>query len=506
MIPLVVLAGCFAGPPSIQIASDATPPFGPACERPSRAGYEGDAASLPPPCLTYLGAETFEPTIGIHATGAIFFYPATNSTTGATGVARSLDAGATWEIVVPVIEASGEPANPNSLDPYLFLDPTTGRLFVDDLMPRCSTLAWSDDLGENWAWTVHGCTNFDHQTIFGGRTVTSTTQGYPNVVYHCAGNLVGAVGASTMATCEKSVDGGATFVPTGGPVYFPDPPYAGQLEAPGHCDGLVGHGVADHRGWLYVPKGHCGRPFLAISKDEGLTWQRVQVAARGIATGADGTKNHEASVDVDRDGNLYYSWVAEDHLPYLVVSVDEGATWTQPVRLSPGGVNRTWSAQLAAGAPGRVAIAYYGSIDAPRWKPGCAFVGECAAALGEDLVGRLRGASPPNYTWGGYVTLLYDALAPSPKAGSFLVNASNDPLIRGDCGPVSCQQAGDFTDIRIGPDGTAWATFVDGCHGECVLGQGRDEPGLAAVGHVRGAASLWDDQDPNGPFPDPRSR
>jgi hypothetical protein len=52
-----------------------------------------------------------------------------------------------------------------------------------------------------------------------------------------------------------------------------------------------------------------------------------------------------------------------------------------------------------------------------------------------------------------------------------MVNNAMDPLRRGHCGTFSCGSAVDFIDVVVGPDGSAWAGFVDDCLDQCVHGE-----------------------------------
>ena len=79
---------------------------------------------------TYYGTgfDTFEPTIGITGSGAIFFTN-WNGLGDGTHIIRSRDQGQTWEDVGPfgsIDEDSGQ--TPNSNDPYIYVDKFTDRL------------------------------------------------------------------------------------------------------------------------------------------------------------------------------------------------------------------------------------------------------------------------------------------------------------------------------------------------------------------------------------------
>ena len=72
----------------------------------------------------------------------------------------------------------------------------------------------------------------------------------------------------------------------------------GRPAAGGFCGGLHGHVKADLDGRIFLPKGHCGFPWLAISADGGDTWTRVQISNLIGAAG-------DPSVATDTGGNVY---------------------------------------------------------------------------------------------------------------------------------------------------------------------------------------------------------
>jgi hypothetical protein len=402
-----------------------------------------------------------EPTIGVcPKTGAVFFYPATQLKTmpQGGGVSVSTDEGATWTLRLPTIGPAA--AHPNTLDPYMYVDPATCRVFVDDLQtPGCGVLSWSDDAGATWTTATDGCEEFDHQTIFAGKPVTSSTVGYANVVYRCAIHLVMEADYSTASTCDKSIDGGAAWIPTGAPPFAPrtDPGHNG---VPGACDGGLGHGIADAKGAIYLPKGWCGEPWLAISRDEGVSWERVKVSGLGMAFDANGEQSHESTVGVDAEGNVYYAWTARDWMPYLAVSRDGGKTWGAPVPLAPPGLREATLPELAVGGVGKIALVYLGSLDSPRDIQGLDCVKETVRCAGA-----LASPTPPsrdaNATWGAFMAESVDALAPDPTFYTAEINDPERPYVKGACGPLRCQQELDFLDVRIGPDGTPWASVID---------------------------------------------
>ncbi|MFN2594128.1 MAG: sialidase family protein, partial [Actinomycetota bacterium] len=220
--------------------------------------------------------------MGLTSTGRIFykaqeFYqlPGGGSRAGIVApVIRSTDGGSSWQRAAPL--QRGQVIS----DPYLYVDPSTDRVFSADLQENlCGSVSLSDDDGNSWITNPQVCGETDHETVFAGPSVTSITVGYPNIVYYCAING-GATNLGAAAGCLKSLDGGVTYAPTGELAY---PARQDESEGPGsYCVGATGHGVVGPDGTVYLPKGWCGQPYLAISHDEGMTWSRVQVATNGL--------------------------------------------------------------------------------------------------------------------------------------------------------------------------------------------------------------------------------
>ena len=399
------------------------------------------AIRLPQARLYDSGMDAAEPTLGHLSDGSIFFVATdvdSEPTPSQVNVVRSTDEGDSWETTSPRIG----PANAHflTIDPYLWVDPATQRVFTVDLTQACSMLSFSDDQGASWTTNPMACGRpvNDHQTLFGGPPVTSPTIGYDNVVYYCWNDVL-------TSSCSKSIDGGLTFVDSGNPAFLglePNSDQEGVGGIQGFCTGLHGHGVAGVDGTIYLPRAYCNRAVLAISKDEGQTWSIVEVA-KMPAVNQTGGGGANTSVAVDAKGNIYYVFVGdEDRLPYLTVSKDGGETWSEPLDVSAPGVTESNLATVDVGDPGKIAIAYYGSENAP---------------------GAPYSASYLQTTWNGYITMSADALKQRPVFMSASVNPRSDPLVRDRCGPGRCKTVLDFIDIEIAPDGTPWAAFVDSC-------------------------------------------
>lgn len=387
---------------------------------------------------TDVGRKAAEPTIGITKAGNAFYAAADFD--NAVGQARtqiyaSYDGNRTWQDVSPRV--AGESFPPATLDPYIYVDQETSRIYSDDLYVGCSLLQWSDDEGKTWSRgnpLACGLPVDDHQTIVTGNPAPGdTTDGYPNAVYYCTNKIGGAF-------CGRSLDGGQTFLPAGGPAFE-----GVQASPAGFCGGLHGHIVVDPEGRLYVPKGHCGKPWLAVSEDGGVSWRRTMVSDMGVA----GT---QTSVATDSAGNVYYLWWAGDtKLPYMAVSRDAGETFGPALLVGPPGLEAVNFPSIDAGRPGQVSISYPGTTD-PE-------------------------AAKPSRPWNYYVAVTDDALAATPVFRSATANAVSDPVHRGIC-LSRCAGMLDFLDVVLDPTGATWATMVDTCTGECVSA---DEDTLSAA-------------------------
>ena len=369
-----------------------------------------------------------EPTLGITRKGDVYVTASDGCVTSCPGsteavstvapggraVYASRNEGKTWEDVTP--KAGDEvPTHVFSMDPYMYVDEMTQRVFNIDLTVACSILSYSDDDGKSWLSNPAACGEpvNDHQTVFAGPPVSSPTVGYENIVYYCFNH-------PAFTKCSKSLDGGITWIPTA------------QISPPS-CSGLNGHGVVGRDGTIYLPLGAvCGVPMLAISKDEGNSWTTVRTSTLNAADG-------DPSVAIDKKGNLYYLFdEASTRLPYLVVSKNGGKTWGKPVMVGAPGVKAANLATVDVGAPGNVAIAYYGTTSTEQRR-----------------------------TWNGYLAIGRGLLGSKPTFYSGTINDPAEPFKIDNCGPGRCGRVLDFIDVEIAPDGQAWGAYTDACQKEC---------------------------------------
>ena len=387
-------------------------------------------------------ANAGEPNIGIAKDGTIY-------SDVQAKVVRSTNGGRSWTNITPSTHVT-------SLDPFLYVDKATSRVYKADLAGTCQILSWSDDRGATWTDAPAACNQSDHESLSAAPPVAGLpTVGYSNILYNCS-QTAGYNGYSFASGCARSLDGGLTWHPTGTYAFNDPSPYgvaenSGDSGIPGICNGDVGPIFAGPDGALYVPRGWCGQPWLAISHDGGTTWTRVQVAHNGMNTSVtggfglvapgSGQSDHEAAVMADGKGHVFFLWVALDRLPYLAVSRDGGRTFGNPVRVSPPSVREAWGPALDLDAKGRLAIAYMGSANSPG-KP---WTGSYALT-----------------TFTGYVGLMVRPLDTRPVVVSGPVTTASTPLARGRCGPGRCNDGIlDFIDVALGPAGDVWGAFVD---------------------------------------------
>lgn len=397
-------------------------------------GHNGALQSLDPlsilatpPSVSYVsvGFNGPEPSIGATSNGMVFFQALARTM-------RSADGGATWE------DISNPPFTaPTTLDPFLWVDPDTDRVFVDHLYVACSYLSFSDDFGETWLTNPVACglPGNDHQKIGTGafRSPLTATPAYENVVYYAYN------GVALGSRVSMSFDGGLTW------------PVNAETVPPGECSGgLHGRLKAGPDGYAYVPKRACDGVVIAISDNNGLTWDRVRF---GVDVGsAEFRKNPDVAIDAEN--NLYMVWPGKDNRLYLSVSRDHGATWSpQSILAAPPEITTTTMPSIVAGTAGRIAYAYYGVYKGNGEQPEC---------VGTDE------------QWDVYVTWSVNALDENPSFVTTRANALDDPVQIGGISTNSgtpdadknCKYRRnllDFIDMAMDQDGRVYVATADGC-------------------------------------------
>lgn len=427
----------------------------------------------PIPCVNATGWRTAEISIAISNEGTVLFQPALPASGSPVGVVRSVNQGNGWHFVDPAVT----PARVAADDMDLWVDRDTGRAFWSSDLVGLGTFGLlgrngnvyvdhSDDDGKTWIRSSALPMFFDHTQVFSGPPTNGLKhlmQGYPNVIYVA---VSGGFTCIVFKFCEthvaRSLDGGLTFAD---PIPVPYPP---ECPAPGTnpTGGYGLKGVVSRHGTVYLPFTPCERPYVAISHDEGSTWQLSLVAdTETIGWG-------ELGLGMDREENLYAAWTdAADRLLYLAISRNRALHWSKALMIAAPGVNEAAEPLLVAGARGQVAITYYGSKNAPLpFPPPCG-----TASL-----------SCPGYqseTWDTYVTESFNALARQPVFWSATLNDPKRPTWFGvtpsslrvpsgfeggsnsgapQGGPSSAGRM-DYFAMTMAPDDTPWVGFTQEC-------------------------------------------
>src|SRR4051812_37886256 len=487
-VAVIALFGPGAGVPSASAEqSDKHGKADPGCasRRPAIAHRAGGVAVVPDQhdrapiaCSVNTGWRTSETAILVTNEGTVVFEPAlTSETTGLPiGLLRSADEGANWEFVDPSPPAI---QRVTAQDTTMAVDRDTGRLFwnTSSAAPFGSPIPYvdrSDDDGRTWTSSKALPVLFDDAHVFTGppsKALKHQMQAYPNVVYVA---VSGGFTCSRFGFCgthvTRSRDGGESWDPAVGLPFPPECPLPGALP----MGGYLGYGLVAKDGTVYLPFTPCERPYVAISHDSGATWQLSLVAnVETIGYGA-------MPLGMDREGNLYAAWAGSvDRLLYMAKSHDHGSHWSAPLMIAAPGVTETAVPQLVAGARGQVAVAYYGSVNAPR-----PFPTPCPGfSLG-----------CPGYeheTWNTYVTESWNGLDAHPLFWSASLNDPAHPTWYGvspsamrvgdsvyeggsfgggvasggfaAVGGPSFSGRMDYFGAAMGPDDTAWVGFIQEC-------------------------------------------
>ena len=414
------------------VASAASPavakkgPAGSACDpaRPAVAHYSGGVpapgkrASAPVPCMSFVGTTSEAGSVGVTRSGSLFYAPLLENTSpppqntlqGPEWVVRSRDLGASWTKL-----DSGGPTTGGLVPPWMSIDPHTSRIWFATTLPNLcgARISWSDDDGNHWRTNPSvGCPAQGGEKLLEGPPPPAGPRpvGYPHVVYYCANTI--DIAPSNL-WCYRSLDGGQSFGFTGA---FPDPALpAGCTE-----DHPSRPGVAGPDGVLYFPTELCGALGVAISHDEGATWQFRPIVGTGLED------IYTSGTAADSRGNLYFAWRGPGALPYLSTSNDHGATWNAPLMVAPPGVRAVRRVAVAVRKRGEVALSYLGTTDGAHFN--------------------------------GYITESHNVFSRRPRFWSASVNDPAKPLVNG----ADTESFGDrffYGTDTIGPHGTAWAGF-----------------------------------------------
>jgi hypothetical protein len=359
---------------------------------------------------------TFEPTIGVTTSGALFMTAWNQGQGGATAIIKCTGIREMANSSEYLCEDVGPSTVPTSNDPYLYVDLWTNRLMKFDMHALAGmTVEYSDDEGATWQTslpTSGGYTPQDHQTI---ASVPNPPDWFGPLMYETVWVYCINTGAQGPigSQCESSFDGGDTW--------------NGQVlghPASTQCAGLTGHLVGANDGYIYRGNPSCDGPAAYRSSDGGRTWTEHTINTQT------GTSTHEIALATDEDSNIHAVWIGEDKLPYYSYSVDNANTWSEAMMVAPPGVTGTGFPTVAAGSAGRVAVGYIGQLG--------------------------------NSSWNGYMSIMTDSFNDNPLITTVAVNTPEDPLdTTEDCGYRRCGGFGDFIDLVIDLDGRPWIALAN---------------------------------------------
>ncbi|HUR62325.1 MAG TPA: sialidase family protein [Candidatus Thermoplasmatota archaeon] len=386
-----------------------------------------------------------EPNIGVTSAGNVYATAVVPDAiaeatrlVGYGAVIVSKDGGKTWK------EATDPTHDPQTLDPMLWVDRQTDRIFSNQLNVACAWMSYSDDEAATWtpSATACGLPAADHQKVASGPysptspfAPASGSPVYPNVVTFCYNKIGGTF-------CAVSFDGGLHFVLDNLVDLRPINPAVGSDRG---CGGINGHQKFGPDGTIYLPYGlTCGQAFVATSTDSGVTWTPHRLGAP--------QQEIDPAVTITPNGMAYYMGRGDDQAFYLFRSKDHFATKEGPFRITPPDVNGTIFAGLTSGSDGRIAFAYLGH-KADLAHPG--------RIRDQDDAWHIGNAT----RWYLYVGMSLDAEAAEPF---FLINQATpdtDPVQVGCVQQNGCGQRNmlDFIDMATDKDGRFYIAYTDGC-------------------------------------------
>ncbi len=326
------------------------------------------------PCASYTGFGTAEVSVAVDQDGTLLLAPA-HSADGTVGVLRSTDQGVNWAYSSPKL-ANGQPHT--RIQPYMKRDPLTDRIFFHTARSVISQLklktgfdmSYTDDGGLTWTPTNIEVGSIDWAKVLPGPPVSGLrTSGYPNNLYFSTPTPISTpafVANPKEQVVMKSVDGGQTWAKAGG---FDITPKGNGCPATEWS--LWGDGVVGADGTIYIGGRRCNSFGIAISRDEGKTWDVKNVPDAALIsykfiTNVPFNPNYviPTPLAIDSDGNLYAIWPDQKNLLRMSISRDKGTTWSKPVVVSDTDVTAAIYPAITVKSPGQVAIAYYASVTA----------------------------------------------------------------------------------------------------------------------------------------------
>jgi len=349
-----------------------------------------------------------------------------------------------------------------SLDARLIVDHSGGargtndRTVVDQLAAGQSAQAYSDTDGGTAAppanspdWIASSGGGFpsgpDHESTGAGRyhsggTVPLPTPVYPHAIYYCAQSELVVPQPGPIDFCARSDNGGATYGQGVG------------TWQQSQCSGLHGKPRVGPNGTVYIPNKDCtasgganAAKGLVVSTDNGATWTVHNIPN----TTTDGNQP-DSDVAVGGStgvGTVYYGYRDGDHKAKVVVSNNEGNSWSAPIDVGAAfGIQNAQFPEVIAGDQDRAAVTFLGTTTA-----------------GDDL--------PDSFpaVWDLYVSFTYDG----GQTWQTVDATPGDPVQRGGIcmSGTGCSGSDrnmlDFNDETVDNKGRVQVAYTDGCSGAC---------------------------------------
>jgi hypothetical protein len=208
------------------------------------------------------------------------------------------------------------------------------------------------------------------------------------------------------------------------------------------CGGLHGHVKVAPDGTVYVPNRACGtNAAVVVSTDNGTTWTVRPVQSASVTNTA---TTDDPAVGIDNNGVVYFLGALNGTAAMVAKSSDQGQTWSNIFNVGAVyGINNVAFPAAVAGDANRAAVAFYGAT----------------GGIGDSSADGFTGV------WHLYVAHTFDG-------GAHWTTTDATPrlpmqrmgLLRGGGGPMD-RNLLDFFDITIDRDGRVQVGYVNGCSG-----------------------------------------
>ncbi len=416
--------------------------------------------------VEYLGRYAIEPSIGANWSTGTTIYQSDLETLFVTfdDSCNLANPKATWVNRPATLSAFVDS------DPILFTDHQTNRTFVSELTllsPDTSKISFTDSDG------------LPTQTAPTGWTLDQQAQGLASAVDHqtIGGgpyNLNAIPPPVPSPTYPNAVYYCSQDIATafcsrsdnGGTVFGNQVP----LYTLASCGGLHGHAkVSPADGSVYVPNRDCnGLQSIVVSTDNGVTWTVKQVNTGTNAAGPSNVgQGDDPACSIDAAGRVYFAFSHNANQAGVAWSDDHGDHWFDMYDLGATyGLKNICFPTATAGDAGRAAIAFYGSTT-PE--------GPNVTSNDETFTG----------LWHLYVAHTFDggkSWTTSDVTPTLPMQRSG--ILRGG-GADAWRNLADFMDMTIDRDGRVLVGFGNGCDGgDCAQAPTNPDGTIAVKGNA----------------------